>query len=86
MPSFLISKNRLAWMLKLSSSAFAIAGGSLLAANLPDISKYGFILLAMSSSQMLIASLCTKDKVMIVYAASLFLFVDCFGIYRWVLS
>lgn len=86
MPSFLISKNRLPRILKLSSSAFAIAGGSLLAANLPDISKYGFILLAMSSSQMLVASLWTKDRVMIVYAASLFLFVDCFGIYRWVLN
>ena len=86
MPSSLISKNRLPRVLKLSSSAFAVAGGLLLAANLPDISKYGFILLAMSSSQMLIASLCTKDRVMVAYAASLFLFVDCFGIYRWVLS
>jgi hypothetical protein len=80
------SKNQLSKILKLSSSGFAIAGGSLIAANIPEVSKYGFIFLAMSSSQMLIASLWLKDKVMIIYAGSLFVFVDCLGIYRWIFN
>jgi hypothetical protein len=79
------SEDRLAKNLKLTSSACAVVGGVLLAANI-DISKYGFILLAMSSSQMLVASLLTHDRPMIIYAASLFLFVDSLGIYRWVIQ
>ena len=80
------SKDRLANTLKLTSSACAVAGGVMLAANLPEISKYGFIFLALSSSQMLVASLRTKDTTMIIYAGSLFFFVDCFGIYRWIIQ
>ena len=75
--------DRLAKTLKLTSSACAVVGGVLLAANI-DISKYGFILLAMSSSQMLIASVRTRDMSMIIYAGSVFLFVDCLGTYRWI--
>ncbi len=77
------SVDRLAKTLKLTSSACAVVGGVLLAANI-DISKYGFILLAMSSSQMLVASSRTRDMSMIIYAGSVFFFVDCLGIYRWV--
>ncbi len=77
------AEDRLSKTLKLTSSACAVAGGVLLAANL-DVSKYGFILLAMSSSQMLISSIRTNDKPTIVYAASLFFFVDTLGIYRWI--
>ena len=80
------SKDRLANTLKLTSSACAVAGGVMLAANLPEISKYGFIFLALSSSQMLVASLRTKDTTMIIYASSLFFFVDCLGIYRWIIQ
>lgn len=80
------AEDRLSKTLKLSSSACAVAGGVMLAANLPAISKYGFILLAMSSSQLLIASLRTQDKPMIVYAGSLFFFVDSLGIYRWIIQ
>jgi hypothetical protein len=80
------SENKLANFFQLSSTACAIAGGVMLAANLPSISKYGFIFLAMSSSQLLIASLLTKDVRMILYSGSLFIFVDCFGIYRWIVQ
>ena len=66
--------DRLAKTLKLSSTACAVAGGVLLAANL-DISKYGFILLTMSSSQMLLASIRTRDMSMIIYSGSLFVSV-----------
>lgn len=79
------AEDRLAKTLKLSSTACAIAGGVILAANL-DVSKYGFILLAMSSSQMLLASIRLDDKPTIAYAGSLFLFVDCLGIFRWILG
>jgi hypothetical protein len=78
-------KNKLSETLKISSSFFAVIGGILLASN-TQISGYGFIFLAMSSSQMLIASLQTIDKTMILYAGSVFIFVDCFGVYRWLLS
>lgn len=77
----LILVKRLKW----SSSTCAIVGGVLLAAKV-DLSGYGFIFLALSSSQMLLASILSKDQSMIFYSASLFLFVDCLGVYRWVLS
>lgn len=76
------SGDKLAKKLQLTSSGCAIAGGIILAANIPAVSKYGFIFLALSSSQMLIASLRTKDVPMIIYSGSLFFFVDCLGIFR----
>ncbi len=79
-------EDRLAKTLKLTSSACAVAGGVILAANLPNISKYGFVFLALSSSQMLVASLRIKDKSMILYSGSLFFFVDCLGMYRWIIQ
>jgi hypothetical protein len=86
MTSSSTSKDKLAKTLQLTSSACAIAGGVMLAANLTNVSKYGFIFLALSSSQMLISSLLVKDIRMIIYSGSLFLFVDCLGIYRWIFS
>ncbi|MGF1485752.1 MAG: hypothetical protein ACFBSE_01395 [Prochloraceae cyanobacterium] len=71
--------------LKWSSSIFALIGGILLSAKI-YISGYGFVFLAFSSSQMLLASIFQKDKVTIVYSSSLFIFVDCFGVYRWLLN
>ncbi|MBD2663506.1 hypothetical protein B6N60_03400 [Richelia sinica FACHB-800] len=71
--------------LKWSSSTCALIGGILLASKI-SISGYGFIFLAMSSSQLLVASILLKDKSMIFYSASVFIFVDCLGVYRWVLS
>jgi hypothetical protein len=79
-------EDKLAKILKLTSSACAVAGGIMLAANLPDISKYGFVFLALSSSQMLAASLRTKDTSMMLYSGSLFFFVDCLGMYRWIIQ
>jgi hypothetical protein len=70
--------------LQFSSSACAVAGGTLLAAN-TEVSRYGFIVLALSSSQMLASSMMVGNKSLIIYSASIFIFVDCFGIYRWVL-
>ncbi|MEO0459024.1 MAG: hypothetical protein AAF152_20920 [Cyanobacteria bacterium P01_A01_bin.114] len=72
-------------LLKLSSSICAILGGSLLASNIAT-SGYGFLLLSLSSSQLLVASLLDKDASMTLYAGSVFLFVDCLGVYRWILS
>jgi hypothetical protein len=80
-----MSEDKVVKTLQLTSSACAIAGGIILAANIPAISKYGFIFLALSSSQMLIASLMTRDVPMIIYSGSLFCFVDCLGIFRWIL-
>jgi len=60
-------------------------GGIALASN-TDISKYGFLFLAGSSSQLLIYSIASQDISMIIYSGSLFFFVDCLGIYRWLLA
>jgi hypothetical protein len=78
-------KDSIAKFLQWSSSACAIAGGVMLASN-STVSGYGFIFLALSSSQMLVASIRTQNTSMIVYAGSVFLFVDCLGIYRWLLK
>ncbi|WP_071191786.1 hypothetical protein [Trichormus sp. NMC-1] len=82
---FKYTKHQSSEILKISSSFFALIGGVILASN-TEISGYGFILLAMSSSQMLIANLQTGDKIMILYASSVFIFVDCLGVYRWLLN
>ncbi len=72
-------------LLKCSSSVFALVGGILLASNI-KVSEFGFLFLALSSSQMLVASIVERDRLMIFYSASLFLFVDCLGVYRWILT
>jgi hypothetical protein len=71
--------------LKWVSCFFAVIGGVLLASK-TTISGYGFIFLALSSSHMLVASCLTGDKSMICYSGAIFLFVDCLGVYRWLLS
>ena len=78
-------KRKIAHVLKLISSFCAIVGGVLLASNTPS-SGYGFLFLALSSSQMLVASLLIGDRSMIFYSMSLFICVDCLGIYRWLLD
>ncbi len=70
--------------LKFSSSICAVLGGSLVASN-TLFSAYGFLLLVLSSSQLLIASILEKDFLLIFYAGSVFIFVDCLGVYRWLL-
>ncbi len=72
-------------ILKISSSIFAFCGGLLLALN-TTISGYGFIFLACSSSQMLIASILGADKIMIFYSATIFAFVDILGVYCWLFA
>lgn len=80
-----IKFNRLSNLLRISSSFFAILGGVILASN-TSISGYGFLSLGASSSQLVLSSLKDSDLVMLIYSLSLFLFVDCMGIYRWLLS
>lgn len=80
----LFRKKSSAQLLKISSSICAVIGGVMLAAKL-NISSYGFLFLALSSSQLLISSIQTKDSLMMFYSGSIFLFVDCLGIYRWLL-
>jgi hypothetical protein len=77
---------KIANILRYSSSSFALSGGIILASNLSSISKYGFLLLAFSSMQLLISSCLTKDKSLMIYSASLFIFVDCLGVYRWIIN
>lgn len=67
------------------SSICAVIGGVLVSSN-TSASKYGFIFLACSSSQIFLSSFILKDKALMIYGASLFIFVDCFGIYRWLLQ
>jgi hypothetical protein len=70
--------------LQWSSSVFAVAGGVILASN-TQFSGYGFFFLALSSSQMLVSSILVQNISLTIYSGSLFLFVDCLGIYRWIL-
>ncbi|MGD1865344.1 MAG: hypothetical protein ACFB0D_12380 [Phormidesmis sp.] len=74
---------RFAKPLKYSSTVCVVAGGILLAANVPT-SRFGFIFLALSSAQLLLASLAESDRTTTFYAVSLFICVDCLGIYRWI--
>ena len=80
-----LKRHSLASFLKHSSILFTIAGGILLALNI-DTSRYGFLLLAGGSSQLILASLLCGDRSLIAYSLSLFLCVDCLGVWRWVLN
>jgi hypothetical protein len=80
-----MNKKKTAKIFKFSSIFCALLGGILLASNIPT-SGYGFIFLALSSGQLLLASLQDKDMTTILYAASVFVFVDCLGVYRWILN
>jgi hypothetical protein len=80
-----MNKKKFAKIFKFSSIFCALLGGILLASNIPT-SGYGFIFLALSSGQLLLASLQDKDTTTILYAASVFVFVDCLGVYRWILN
>lgn len=82
---YLVDRNKLTKYLKWLSCVFAVIGGVLLASK-TTASGSGFIFLALSSSHMLIASYLAGDKSMICYSGSIFLFVDCLGVYRWILS
>ena len=80
-----LKRHALVSFFKKSSILFTIAGGILLALNI-DISRYGFLLLAGGSSQLILASLLCGDRSLIAYSLSLFLCVDCLGVWRWVLN
>jgi hypothetical protein len=76
----MLTKNILKW----SSSFFAVLGGMLVSSR-TEVSPFGFIFLALSSSQLLLFSLIGKDKAMVVYSGAVFFFVDCLGVYRWLI-
>jgi NADH:ubiquinone oxidoreductase subunit 6 (subunit J) len=80
-----ITTQKTTTFLKWSSSTCAIGGGIVLASNTSH-SGFGFVGLAASSFQMLTASILLEDKTMIIYSGALFVFVDCLGIYRWLLA
>jgi hypothetical protein len=83
-----ISKKKLASFskgLKISGSVCTVFGGFILASKL-SFSGYGFVILACSSSQLLIASILEKDLILIFYSAAVFFCVDLYGAYRWLLS
>jgi hypothetical protein len=84
-PTSIRRRDVISIFLKTSSSVCAVVGGVLLASKL-EVSGYGFVFLAMSSSQLLIVSIRERELNLIVYAGSVFLFVDCFGIYRWLIA
>jgi hypothetical protein len=79
------SQDLTASYLQWSSSVFAIAGGIILASH-TELSGHGFIFLALSSIQMLISSLLARKLSLVIYSGALFVFVDCLGIYRWILK
>ena len=89
----LFRKNFSAQLVKISSSICAVIGGIMLAAKL-HISSHGFLFflkdtashIALSSSQILISSIQNQDNLMMFYSGSIFLFVDCLGVYRWLLT
>ncbi|MGF1575174.1 MAG: hypothetical protein ACFCU9_04400 [Cyanophyceae cyanobacterium] len=49
------------------------------------MSSYGFLILCLSSSQLCMAAWLMRDNALMTYAASVFLFVDLLGVYRWLL-
>ena len=69
---------RMRWI----SSIAGLSGGIIVASN-TEISKYGYIFLALSSSSLGISSYLDRDTSLVVYSASLFIFCDLFGLYSW---
>jgi hypothetical protein len=80
-----VNKNQVLRVLKWSGIVCLIVGGCLLGSN-THLSPYGFILLATSSGQWLVASIIEKNKEQITLYAMMFVMVDCFGVYRWLVA
>jgi hypothetical protein len=70
--------------LKSSAIFCATIGGILLAANI-ELSKFGFIPLAFSSFSMTLAAIIENNRLNAFYSGTLFIGVDLFGVYRWVI-
>ena len=69
----------------LSSSFCGLVGGSMVASK-TSITGYGFVPLALSSSQMLLASLLMRNWFLVCQSSCIFIFVDCIGIVNWLLG
>ena len=78
-------RRRVIWgrRLRTLSTVCTVLGGSILALKVA-ISPYGFVVLAMGSSSLFVSSWLERDKTLMRYAGSLFLFVDLLGVFRWV--
>jgi hypothetical protein len=81
-PARRFTKRQVSQFLTWSSCVCTVLGGGLLASK-TLLSPYGFLLLAMGSSQMVGATYLIRDRALFCYSVCVFLFVDCFGIYRW---
>jgi hypothetical protein len=81
-PSRRFSKRQVWQLLTWSSCVCTVLGGGLFASK-THLSPYGFLLLAMGSGQMVGSTYLMRDRALFCYAVCEFLFVDCFGIYRW---
>ncbi|MFM2429752.1 MAG: hypothetical protein RLZZ511_965 [Cyanobacteriota bacterium] len=80
-----LTRSQVTQFLKWSSCVCTITGGVALASN-TAISPYGFLMLAMGSSQMVGATFLMRDRGLFAYSLGVFLFVDCLGIYRWLVT
>jgi hypothetical protein len=80
-----LTRHKLTQALKWSSCVCTIAGGIVLASN-TAISPYGFLMLAMGSSQMVVVTFLMRDRGLFAYSLGVFLCVDCLGIYRWLMT
>lgn len=59
-----------------------IIGGTLIALNLPDYSKFGFIFFLMSAVSWLVQGYKNKDYPLIILNC-VFIVIDILGVYRW---
>lgn len=80
-----VSKAAILSTLKWSGVICLIIGGSLLGSN-TYLSPYGFIFLASSSGQYLVASIIMRDWQQVVLFGTTFVLVDCLGVYRWLVA
>ena len=83
MGSEMCIRDRLSTSLKNLCIACALVGGILLASK-TEFSGNGFVFLALSSSQLFVASLLIADWSTVWYAGALFVCVDLVGVLRWV--
>ncbi len=80
-----LKKNdRITRTFKVFSILSGAIGGILLASNI-EVSRYGFIFLAVSSCSFTIASILKKDFLNVFYGTTLFFGVDLLGVYRWII-
>lgn len=68
------------------SSLFCLMTGGIMVASKSKVTSYGFIFLALSSSQATIASYLLSDRWNFFIFGTTFLIVDLFGVLRWIFN